>query len=603
VSAGVRRVAMLALAALTAACGPESNSSAPSAATSPAPSSTKNWNVLLISFDTTRADALGCYGNALGATPEVDAFARESVVFDHAFSPVPLTLPAHTTMLTGLDPNRHSVRDNTIYDVPLAAQTLPELLKLEGRRTFAVVASVVLLARHQLNQGFDDYDDRGLQVTLGDEHMRKAETIAAAATTQLAGREPFFGFVHFYDAHQPWKPPADLAAKFPDAYMASVASEDRAFGKLLRSLRESGRLARTVVILTADHGEGRGEHGETTHGLLLHGATAHVPLVIRVPGAPAGRCDALVRLCDLLPTVAGLLGVAPPADLDGVSLAPALEASTHEQDDADVYLETLAPQLSYDFAPLFGVRTREWELVLAGRPHLWHVSEDPGEQKDVAADHADVVASLTRRLDHLRHGRGPALDRDTRAIDPDELKVLGGLGYVSRGSDDDAANATGGPDVYDHIAATDDLGRAWLLVEARRFDEAIALYSQLLATLPGCYPAQNGLGLAYARKGDHEHALENLLKAAAIHGGSPGVHMNIALSAHFLKKSDLVRQHLEAAIALPNCPARAWFMLSEERRDAGDRAGAKAILEQLLAKPGFSADDRKQAEALLKEFQ
>jgi tetratricopeptide (TPR) repeat protein len=501
-------------------------------------------------------------------------------------------------MLTGLDPCRHSVRDNALYDVPPAAPLLQQILKDEGRRTFAVVASIVLLGRHRLSRGFDSYDDQGLAVTAGAEHERQADAVAAAALQQLAGSEPFFGFVHFYDPHQPYRAPAELATQTGDPYLAEVAFADRALGRLIDALRTSGRLDRTIVVVTADHGEGRGEHGEQSHGMLLHDATQHVPLVVRVPGAKPSRCDALVRLCDLAPTLLDLLGVAAPPGLDGRSLAAAIRGN--ELDDDDAYLETISTQLSFDLAPLFGIRTKEWKLVLGARPHLWRLADDPGELKDVAADHADVVAALTRKLLHLRDGRGPVLQRDLRAVTGDELKVLGGIGYVSRGDAEAGADVSGLADPYDHVAIGDELARAGRLVDQRKFDEAIALYSKLVQELPGCYAAHEGLGVAYGKKGDGARALEQLLAAAAIHPGSPDLQIQIALAAHFCGKPDLVKDHLELAIARPNCPPLAYFMLWEQRSGGGDADGAKRILNDLLKRSDLTPADRAQAEQLLR---
>jgi arylsulfatase A-like enzyme len=595
----VIRLAALLLSGF-AACGRDSPApAAPAAPASPAAKTDPSkWNLLLVSFDTTRADALGCYGNSHGASPNVDALAKEGTLFTHAFTPVPITLPAHTTMLTGLDPSRHSVRDNALYDVPASAPLLQQTLKGEGRRTFAVVASIVLLARHRLSRGFDSYDDRGLVVTGGEEHERQADAVAAAALPQLAGSEPFFGFVHFYDPHQPWRAPQDLVAKTGDPYLAEVANADRALGRLIDALRNSGRLDRTIVVVTADHGEGRGEHGEMSHGMLLHDATQHVPLVVRVPGAKPSRCDDLVRLCDLAPTLLELLRVAVPTGLDGRSLAAAFRGG--ELDDEDAYLETISTQLAFDLAPLFGVRTKEWKLVVGSRPHLWHLADDPGETKEVAADHADVVAALMRKLSHLRDGRGPVLERDLRAVTGDELKVLGGIGYVSTGSADLAADASGLPDPYDHVSIGDDLAKAGLLVDARRFDEAIAIYSKLVQQLPGCYAAHEAFGVACGKKGDSARALEQLLAAAAIHPGSPDLQIQIALAAHFCGKDDLVASHLALAIARPHCPPLAYFMLWELKNGGGDAEGARRILEELLKRSDLAPGDRAQAEQLLR---
>ena len=590
----IRAAALLLASFVGCATRGSPQANAPSLASNRPP---EKWNVLLVSFDTTRADALGCYGNAHGASPNVDALAQEGTLFTHAFSPIPITLPAHTTMLTGLDPNRHSVRDNALFDVPTTAPLLQQTLKGEGRRTFAVVASIVLLGRHRLSRGFDHYDDAGLVVTEGEEHERQADAVAAAALPQLAGSEPFFGFVHFYDPHQPYRAPPELIAKTGDPYLAEVACADRAFGRLIDALKSSGRLEHTIVVLTADHGEGRGEHGEASHGFLLHDATQHVPLVVRVPGAKPSRCDALVRLCDLAPTLLELLAIDEPPGLDGRSLAAAFHDG--ELDDQPVYLETTSTELSFDLAPLFGVRTGEWKLVTGARPHLWHLADDPGELKDVAADHPEVVASLTRKLVDLRDGRGPALDRDVRSVTGDELKVLGGIGYVSSGSADLAADASRRPDPYDFVGLGDALAKADRLVESKQFDEAIAIYAKLIGQLPGCYPLRLGLGIAYGRKGDGPHALEQLLAAEAIHPASPDLQIQIALAAHFCGKSDLVASHLELAIARPNCPPRAYFMLWEQKRGGGDADGAKRIITELLERGDLSKADRAQAEELL----
>jgi arylsulfatase A-like enzyme len=590
-----RRFASLALLACAVACD---RGGAPGSPVPPA-----RWNVLLVSFDTTRADALGSYGATTEATPALDALARDGIVFENAFSPVPLTLPAHTTILTGLDPSRHSVRDNGVYDVPPAARTLPELLKEQGRRTFAVVASMVLLRRHGLDQGFDVYDDRDLAVTMADAHERQADVVAEVARPLLEGSEPFFGFLHFYDPHQPYRAPPDLAARYPDPYVAEIAYADRALGRLIDALRGAGRLERTVVVFTSDHGEARGEHGEATHGLLLHDATQHVPLIVRAPGGRAGRCAAQVRLCDVAPTVLDLLGVAPPPGLDGRSLAPALRATDAVDaalEDEDAYLETLSPQLSYDFAPLYGVRTREWKLVVGAKTRLFHLAEDRGELRDVAADHAELVAALTRKLVHLRDGRGPALDRAVRFVSSEEIQVLGGLGYVSSGSADLTADTHALPDPYDRIAATDDLELAAKLAAANRLDESIALYQKLVDALPGCYAAQNGLGLVCGRRGDHARALDHLQKAAAIHPGSPDLQMSIALAAHFCGRPDLAKLHLQQAIARPKCPSKAYFMLWEQLSGDGDKPGARAVLEQLLRREDVASAERAEAEKLLR---
>jgi arylsulfatase A-like enzyme len=572
----------------------------PSASSSSGAATSAKRNLLLVSLDTTRADALSPWGAPAERTPTLEKLARGATVFETAISPVPLTLPSHATMFTGLDPSRHSVRDNSGYALPETATTLAETLRDSGWRTFAAVAAVILLPRFGLEQGFESYDASGLDVADERSHQRPADAVVDSVLRLLPGREPFFGFVHFYDAHQPCRAPPELERKFGDAYFASIHLADRALGRLLDALKEQGVLERTIVVVTADHGEGRGDHGQTTHGLLLHDATQRVPLLIRVPGFAARRIEGVVAtLADLVPTLLQLLEVEPPPGLDGRSLFPALRG--RELDAGDAYMESLFPQHGFDFAPLYGVRTPEWKLVLGARPHLWHLADDAKELRDVAAEKPDVVAALTRRVVHLRDERGAPLPVSEHRMTGEELRAFGGLGYVggSGGAavDDDASAR---PDPYDSVAAAEEATQLTHLVDEGKGDQALARLEILARRFPGMVQARQTLGALHGQRGDHEKALDELAAAAKLRPRSPDTQLQAALAAWLAGKPDVARDYVEKATSMPGCPARGFMMLAESRVAVRDLDGARRILRELLGRGDLTAAERSEAQAALK---
>ncbi len=556
-------------------------------------------NVLLVSFDTTRADALDCYGASHGASPVIDSLAAQGILFEHAFVPTPVTLPAHTTLFTGLDPNRHGVHDNSIFTVPDEALTLAELLRDAGYRTFASVSAVVLLDRFGLNQGFDSYDQEGLgtsaQITRKE---RFAPEVATAIIEQLDSEQPWFGFAHFYDPHHPYLPPPDLAHRFgddpDDRYFAEIASADRQLGRILQALEARDLLSRTWVIVVSDHGEGRGEHGELSHGNHLHDATQRIPLIMTSAAVEPRRVsDRLVTLADVAPTILELCGVAIPPQLDGQSLSPLLVGTTLDRDDV-AYLETRVPLLSYDWSPLFGVRTLDWKLVIGSRPHLFDLGKDPGELHDLAATKPDVVQHLSRLLEHCRTGRGPELSSEPRTLSDEERRILGGLGYLSSEATADIGDEDRN-DPYDHVAKLESIQRAVGLMHESRFEEAIALFEALAQELPGTFLVRQNLGTCYARVERFEDCLRECLAAAEIRPQSALIHMNVGIAAKETGDRALAIKHLSLALGLSGCPANAYFALADLYADQGNRLNAKAVLDALLSRPDISPADKQRA--------
>ena len=287
-------------------------------------------NVLLVTIDTLRADHVGAYGSALGLTPTLDRFAREGARFAVTYAHVPLTLPSHTTIMTGLYPFANGVRDNGSFRFDGAHPTLAVTLKQAGYSTAAFVGAFVLDRRFGLNAGFDQYDDRmhgsgsNLEVV-----QRTAEQVLEPATEWILkpsaiSHQPWFVWVHLYDPHEPYAAPEPFASRYgADPYAGEVAYADAALGTFFERLRAAGALEHTLVVITSDHGESLGEHGERTHGLFAYDATLRVPLVVWAP--PTIRpivVTSPARLVDIMPTVLDLVGVGAPARLDGRSARP-----------------------------------------------------------------------------------------------------------------------------------------------------------------------------------------------------------------------------------------------------------------------------------------
>ncbi len=401
-------------------------------------------DVLLVTLDTTRADALGAYGRVPSPTPALDALAASGVRFDEALSTVPLTLPAHASVLTGRYPDRTGVRANDGFFLAEEAVTLAERLSDAGYRTGAFVSAAVLDAVFGLDQGFGVYADQVSGVSeIGAVPSVPAEVVAERAHAWIAaeaGRPgPLLLWVHFYDAHLPHEPDAALLAQAGDAYHAEVARVDRAVGGLLHHLRVTGR--DPLVVVVGDHGEGRGDHGEQTHGLFVYRSTMRVPLIVAGPGVTPGVVETPVSQVDLTPTLLALAGL-DPGEVDGRSLAPALRGAALAP--APVYGESWYPRLGFGLGQLTFRQDDQGRVIEAPRPERYAWRDDPGEERDLGATEADLVALTAWR------GRGDATPPRTAALDAEVQARLAALGYVGSALPVDDVELSALPDAKDH---------------------------------------------------------------------------------------------------------------------------------------------------------
>jgi tetratricopeptide (TPR) repeat protein/arylsulfatase A-like enzyme len=352
------------------------------------------------------------------------------VLFRNVYTPVPMTLPSHCSMMTGTLPPSHGVRDNLHKRLPDGSVTLAERLKAKGLATAAVVSSVVLDRRFNLSQGFDSYDDRfQAQHKIGDLAERKGDETTARATEWLASHAsaPFFLFVHYYDPHDPYEPPAPFAAQWrDDPYSGEVAFADQGVGQLLEKLKQLGLYEQTLIVITGDHGEMLGEHGELNHGFFIYEAALKVPLILRVPGGPARQVEQAVSLIDVAPTVVALLGAPALEQAQGIDLSPLLTGSGGIDAGRPLYAETVTPTQYYGAGSLLGVIVDGWKLIETSRPELYDLRRDPGETANLGPGAGEPRRDAGQGAQTRRDDGGPeSADGGDRASRRGRAPTLG----------------------------------------------------------------------------------------------------------------------------------------------------------------------------------
>lgn len=598
-----RLVLLLALALVPGllACrkteSPPGNGSAPATPAAPetpaATAAATPRHLLLVSIDTLRADAVGAYGKNPSPTPHLDRLAREGTRFRRVQSHVPLTLPSHATLFTGQLPFEHGVRNNGTYALPESASTLAEMLQGRGFTTGAAVASFVLAKKFGLAQGFATYnDDLGANGSSGGIRDLRAEIPASQVygkwqswLSRLPAGQPFFYWAHFYDPHLPYEPPAELRGRFgsgPEgAYAGELAAVDRELGRMFADLESRGLLADTLVVVTSDHGEGFGEHGEWGHGLLTYQESLEVPLVLRGPGAPSGReIDTRVGLVDLLPSLLELFGAPLPQGLSGHSFRPLLTASPVAADESRHYFESLLGQEDRNWAPITGLLVGEHKLIAVPRAEMYNLAADAGEKQNLV----DSERRRWRELDEMLRGLllGKKTTDASRAADEQDLATLRSLGYVSAGG---AAGKVLDP--KDGIALDRQLqevekslaaGTAEARRQARQQLEAARAAWQGVEQ-PAFYLLEHRLRAA---DGDRAGALATLRRGVA---RLPEVY---PLRFELLRALYEARQFADATTEAGHMLARdpgsvqVLTLLGKSRLGAGDPAGALAAFEKAL---------------------
>ena len=532
----------------------------PRESSGPAPAANvKPW-ILLITLDTTRADAIGPEARNI-ETPAFNAIAARGRRFRQAYATAPETLPSHTSMMTGLYPGGHGIHQNARY-VPATADLLAEKLRGSGYRTAAFVSSFALAARFGLARGFEVYDDG--QTAGGLE--RAARETTDAAVTHLANRgEPLFLWVHYYDPHTPYAPPEPFLTKFKTApYLGEVAVMDEQIGRLAQAFERQAR-GPVAIVIASDHGEGLGDHGESQHGQLLYQPTMQVPLAIVGPGVEPGVVDAPVSTRRVFHTV---------LDWAGLGGGQSLRRSHDEV----VLGEAMKPYLEYGWQPQVMAVAGQFKAILAGRIETYDLSADPGERRDLASGVA-LPAGLRKSLEDYPVP-SPDVARAPENLDADAKRRLAALGYI--GATSAPVVRRGAPRPADMTALFPVMEEAAALFAAGEFRRAIAPLRRILAADPHNLDAALRLATSYSTLGQSREAVAAFQQAAAIAPQSQDVRMYLAL--HYARTAEWPR-----AIA----------MLEQVIAESPGRVTAAEALATLHARRGQSAmDEGRTAEAL-----
>lgn len=585
----------------------------------------KGFNLLLITLDTTRADHLGAYGDRSAATPAMDRLAAQGIRFDRVSSPVPLTLPAHASLLSGLLPQHHGVRNNGYGTFPDKGDTLATLLGRSGYRTGAFVGAFVLDHRFGLARGFEAYDDdipRDPNSTSSFDAERPAGAVIDRALRWLAQPDsrPFFAWIHLYDPHAPYEAPEPFRTRFRSApYDGEIAYVDSQIARLLEDLDRRQLRDRTIIAVVGDHGEALGEHGELTHGLLLYEPTLHVPLILSAPGLLQRRSvEHAIGSIDLAPTLAGLLRAPFAAGSpDGRDLSSDL-LEGREPPESDIYAETQYPAI-FGWSPLAALRNGSLKFIASPGAELYDLRDDPRETGNILTDRRRVYRALSERLDKLR---GPAIPAaPAGAIDEETRAKLASLGYVApssvtpknRNADpgrmaplfrqfEEATWATNENRLdeaipkLERIVAADpenpvfrgSLARA--LRQSGRLAEAIRQYQESVARQPDDPEAWYNLAVALQEAGRTREGGIAIREALRRDPRRPESHNALGIALMSEGQVDAAHAEFEKAVGIDPHDARGWNNLGNVERAKGDVAAAAADYERSIAAAPNYAD-------------
>jgi arylsulfatase A-like enzyme/Tfp pilus assembly protein PilF len=548
-------------------------------------------NVLLISIDTLRADHLGSYGYAAAQTPALDALARRGLRFTQATTVAPLTLPAHSSLMTGTFPGYHGVRDNGGFYLSDDQVTLAETLRARGYRTGGFVAAFVLDSRWGINQGFDryfdDFDLAKYKVDAGlDAVQRPGREVVDKAIEWLDqdARHPFFAWVHLYEPHAPYDAPEAVRERFPPtmsgAYDAEIATADQQVGRLLDHLAADRRLDNTIVVAVGDHGESLGEHAEEQHAFFVYDATVRIPLIMAGPGVTARVINDQVRIVDVMPTILDRLRVEIPRPVQGTSLLPLARG---ERLDLVALSESWYPRHHYGWSELTAIRDGRYQFIAAPRRELYDTQTDPGETHNLAESNPSRADALDRALQgfvaRTSAHRAPAAPRP---VDPAVEERLRALGYVGASISPRALEDRPRGDPKDKIALYNLLKEAGLDSVEGRLDEGINKVRQALAADPEIVEAYTMLGNMHAKAKRQDQAIAAYQKALGLDPENQGTAFNLALAFKAAGRLDDADAGFQRVLALNSRDTKSEWQLADIWMQRGEFAKAEAALRHAL---------------------
>lgn len=551
-------------------------------------------NVVLITLDTLRADHVGTYGASGVRTPHLDRLASQGVVFDQVMTTAPLTLPAHSSIMTGQFPPRHGVRDNGGFFLDQEQVTLAEILSGRGYQTGATVGAFVLDSKWGLDQGFasyqDDFDLTNVKAMSLASVNRPGNEVVDLALKWLDGvaDQQFFAWLHLYDPHAPYISPEPYRSEYRGhPYRGAIAFTDAQVGRVFDYLDARGLADNTIVIVTADHGEGLGEHGEETHGFFVYESAMRVPLIIRAPGRglTPRRVAQPVRTVDIMPTVLDLLGAPPAQSIAGVSLLPLMSGEARELA-LDGYGEAMYPLHHYGWSELTTLRSDRYKLIDAPRPELYDLERDPHELTNLFDERRTVADAMLRQLrDRKREMDADAPEAPVAAdVDPETRARLAALGYVGSFVATSNDSSSGRADPKDKIGLFNLMTTARdVAKEGDAGAEAIAMLRKVVDEDPNVIDGWFMLGNEYFKAAKYTDAIAQFRRALALKPDYDLAIINMANSYRRLGQDDAALAGYEHYVTVDPKNAYVWYQIGEIYLDRGDLEAAEKQFDQALS--------------------
>lgn len=573
-------------------------------------------SIVLVSIDTLRSDHLPVYGYKGVETPNLDALAADSIVFERAYAHVPLTLPSHATLFTGLLPAQNGVRDNVAYSLAPSHETLASFFRSHGYATGGAVSAIVLSHESGIARGFDFYED-SIEPTRVRESLGRVQRAGSETESKLIEwidkerRRPLLVFLHLYEPHSPYEPPEPFASRYRERpYDGEIAAADAVVGTFLTALKSRGLYESSIVVLLSDHGEGLGDHGEAEHGIFVYREAIQVPLWIKLPQGRrrAQRVKTPVGLVDVFPTLADLAGQHPPEKLSGVSLKDVVDGKP--MPDRSILAESFYARFHLGWSDLASLVTRQYQYIQAPRAELYDLAADPAEKMNLASKEPAVFRQLRSSLSR-QEGPKPQPGEGEGKDDPERARRLAALGYLTAKSPESADL----PDPKDRIGDLASLKEAFGLVSKGAYADAASRLSSLVKDRPLMADAWEMYAQTLHRLGHDDEALAAYLRAdrltpgnahllseiavfsleagrmpeakryAALAqvAGAPNVHQTLAQIA--VAEHDLKEAEIQARAALGENAGRRvpLLILARVSKERGDLPGALAYLNQIAS--------------------
>jgi arylsulfatase A-like enzyme/Flp pilus assembly protein TadD len=566
------RLVIILCLSLAACKGGEDKLSAPA----------KDTPVFIISIDTLRSDHLPVYGYKGVETPQIDAFRADAVLYERAYSHTPLTLPSHASLLTGVLPAAHGVRDNTGYQLAKNVSTVGEVLRGRGYTTGAAVSTFVLRKQTGIDRGFDFFDDSVVPLnptarTISTMQRDGEETLRIASEWIGKQTKPVFFLFHLYEPHMPYTAPEPHRSRYSNGYDAEIARADEIVGRFLDLLKQRGLYERSLVILLSDHGEGLGDHGEDEHGTFLYREAIQVPLLVKYPDSKfSGHTIAApVQLIDVVPTIFERVGATPPASLPGRSLATFLVDDKSEW--RKVYSETWYPRFHYGWSDQHSLIDGKHHYIHSTRAELFDLQKDAGEKNNILEQDRRTYFAMKKAIEPLiQEAAAPA------PADREEAAKLAALGYL--GSTVQTKPGEVLPDPKDNLGVIADTSEAFALFQKRRYAEVLPIVERLLAANPLILDLWDLKSKTLARRGQLAEAIQASKEGLKLSPNASYLAADVATMQVELGNFDDAEAHAELVLAAD--PSKAHDLLARIAIGRKDyvRAEAEARKAMDLAK-------------------